>query len=120
MLWYLFTAPRSFTQVQLFLCYTSSSDSSLALDILAGNIFLRIEGPTFLEDAEEDEIKEPSSRNITELTTIFETRDFPGPSGRCIWGRVYLFCVIPAKQIRGRSYIKGSSNQLFIKHQKYF
>ena len=120
MLWYLFTVPRSFTQVQLFLCYTSSSDSSLALDILARNLLFELKTQRYFEDAEEDEITEPSSRNITELTTIFETRDFPGPSGRCIWGRVYLFCVIPAKQIRGRSYIKGSSNQLFIEHKKYF
>ncbi|KAF8495459.1 hypothetical protein F5888DRAFT_1576951, partial [Russula emetica] len=38
----------------------------------ARNILLRIEDPTVLEDVEENEIKEPSSRKITELTTIFD------------------------------------------------
>ncbi len=79
--------PRSFTQVQLFLCYTSSSDSPWALDLQARNILLRIEDPTVLRDAEDDEFKEPSSRKITGLTTIFETRDLLGPLRRWIGER---------------------------------
>jgi serine/threonine-protein kinase SRPK3 len=37
-----------------------------------------------LKDAEEAEIEQPSSRNITEQTIIFETSDLPGPLRRWI------------------------------------
>jgi serine/threonine-protein kinase SRPK3 len=84
MLWNLFTAPRSFTQVQFFLSHALSSDSPLALDLQAKNILLRIDDPTVLKDAEEAEIEQPSPRKITEQTIIFETSDLPGPLRRWI------------------------------------
>jgi serine/threonine-protein kinase SRPK3 len=51
------------------------------------NILLRIEDQTVLKDGEEEEIKHPSSRKVTEEATIFETRDLPGPLRRWIGGK---------------------------------
>ena len=68
-------APRSFTQVRLFLYYTSSPDSPLSLDLQPRNILLRIKDLTVLKEAEEAEIEQPSPRKLTEQTIIFEARD---------------------------------------------
>ncbi|KAG6902621.1 hypothetical protein C0995_014227 [Termitomyces sp. Mi166 len=53
-------------------------------DLQASNILLRIQDKTILKDAEEFEIKRPSSRKFTENTILFESRDVPGPLNRWI------------------------------------
>jgi serine/threonine protein kinase len=61
-----------------------SSDLPWTLDLQASNILLRIEDEIILKDAEEAEIKGPSSRKITGQSVVFETRDLPGPLRRWI------------------------------------
>ncbi|KAG6894571.1 hypothetical protein C0992_005552 [Termitomyces sp. T32_za158] len=53
-------------------------------DLQTRNILLRIHDETLLEMSEEDEMKNPSRRKVSERTTVFEAKDYPGPLSRWV------------------------------------
>ncbi|KAG6871840.1 hypothetical protein C0995_015879 [Termitomyces sp. Mi166 len=53
-------------------------------DLQPKNILLRIGDRSVLKDMEENEIKNPSARKVTDQTAVFETSLYPGPVRRWI------------------------------------
>ncbi|KAG6902038.1 hypothetical protein C0995_005248 [Termitomyces sp. Mi166 len=55
-------------------------------DLQAKNILLRMADNLVLKDIEENEIKHPSARKVTEQTAVFQIPIYPGPLRRWIGG----------------------------------
>lgn len=56
-------------------------------DLQVKNILLRIQDKTVLKDTEEDELKTPRVRKITDQTVVFETKDMVRPVSRWLGGK---------------------------------